>query len=81
MATTTHGDPQPIDLHPHDEKDEEAWDEKIEALLAADDIEGARAEFERQLLASVNSGDPVLMTREKWEELRLELHREAKLAS
>jgi len=82
VATTAHGDPKPIDLvSPLSVSDEEIWDQNIEALLASGDIEGARAEFDRQLLVSADSGDPVLMTPEKWEELRLELHREAKLAS
>jgi hypothetical protein len=81
MATTIRGDLQPIVVRSPDETDEELWDETIEALLASGDIEGARAEFDRQLLVSIDSGDPVLMTPEKWEELRLELHREAKLAS
>jgi hypothetical protein len=81
MAATTHGDPQPIRLDSHDELDEESWDENIEVLLASGDIEGARAELERQCFVSLDSGDPVLMTPEKWEELRLELHREPNLAS
>ncbi len=61
------------------EFDEEQWDARIEALLQANDIEGARAEFDRQLAASIESGPPIYMTPEKWEELRLELHREADL--
>ena len=82
MAISTHRNPNPVDLDFQlDHDDEELWDEKIEALLAADDIEGARAEFERQCLASLRSGDPIIMTSEKWEDLRLELHREANLPS
>jgi hypothetical protein len=53
----------------------------IAALLAAGDIEGARSEFERLCLESLDSGEPVVMTPEKWEQFRLELHREAKLTS
>jgi hypothetical protein len=80
MAITTHGDPEAADLTSHLNHDnEDLWDQNIEALLSAGDIEGARIEFERQCLASLDSGDPILMTPEKWEELRLELHREANL--
>ncbi len=78
MAITTHGDPEPLHLN-HD--DEELWDLNIEALLSARDIDGARAEFERQCIASRDSGDPIQMTPETWEELRLELHREANIPS
>jgi hypothetical protein len=76
MATTAHGDPKPIDLvSPFSGGSEEMWDQNIEALLASGDIEGARAEFERQCLASLESGDTILMTPAKLEELRTELHR------
>jgi hypothetical protein len=75
MATPAHGNPEPIELSSRLQHDEESWDENIQALLASGDIEGAREEFERQWLASLNSGDPVLMTPEKWEALRTELHR------
>ncbi len=81
MATTNHGVPQHIELNSSRLQGEELWDHAIETLMEAGDIEAARAEFERQCIASVNSGDPIGMTPEKWEELRLELHREAKLAS
>ena len=48
MATST-GTATPIAVELDfqlDHDDEELRDEKIEALIAADDIEGARAEFE-----------------------------------
>ncbi len=53
----------------------------VDALLAAGNVEGARAEFERLCLEGLDSGEAVLMTPEKWEELRRDLHRKAKLAS
>jgi 3-methyladenine DNA glycosylase Tag len=53
----------------------------VDALLAAGNIDGARAEFERLCLEGLDSGDPVRMTLEKWQEFRLDLHRKAKLAS
>jgi hypothetical protein len=62
MAATTHGDPKPVDPTSHlNHDDEELWDQNIEALLRAGDIEGARAEFERQCLVSVESGDTVTL--------------------
>ena len=72
MATTT---PQ-IGHSDHD-----LQDSTVDALLAAGDIEGARAEFERLCLQSLDSGEPVLMTPEKWEQFRLDLHRKASRAS
>ena len=77
MAATT--SPLNYSTDPATEADEEQWDARIDALLEANDIEGARAEFDRQLAASIESGPPIYMTPEKWEELRLELHREADL--
>lgn len=53
----------------------------VDALLASGDVEGARAEFERLCLEGLDSGDPISMTPEKWEEFRRDLHRKAKLAS
>lgn len=53
----------------------------VDALLADGDVEGAKAEFERLCLEGLDSGDPVPMTPEKWESLRRNLHRKAKLAS
>ncbi len=53
----------------------------VDALLAAGDIEGARAELERLALEGMDSGEAIEMTPEAWEEFRLQLHREAKIAS
>ena len=53
----------------------------VDALLAAGDIEGAKAELERLCLEGLDSGEPISMTPEKWEEFRRGLHRKAKLAS
>lgn len=53
----------------------------VDAFLASGDVEGARAEFERLCLEGLDSGEPVAMTPERWEELRRDLHRKAKLAS
>jgi hypothetical protein len=53
---------------------------KIDELLAAGDISGARAEFERLCLEGLE-GEPVAMTAEAWERFRKDLHRKAKLAS
>lgn len=52
----------------------------IDDLLAAGDIDGARAEFERLCLEGLE-GDPVAMTSEAWEQFRQDLYRKAKLAS
>jgi len=52
----------------------------IDELLAAGDIAGARAEFERLCLEGLE-GEPVAMAPEAWERFRQELHRKAKLAS
>lgn len=82
MATSTHGDPRPVRLTPNaSHTDEERWDECIDVLLSVGDLEGSRAELERQCLASLDSGEPILMTPEKWKDLRLELHREANVPS
>jgi hypothetical protein len=53
----------------------------VDALLEQGKVEEAREELERLCLEGVDSGEPVLMTPERWEEFRLELHRKAKLAS
>jgi len=53
----------------------------VDALLASGDVEGAKAEFERLCLEGLDSGTPIPMTPEKWEALRRNLHRKAKLAS
>jgi hypothetical protein len=59
---------------------EELPEAKIDELLAAGDIAGARTEFERLCLEGLE-GDPVAMTAEAWEQFRQDLHRKAKLAS
>ncbi len=59
MATSAHGDPEPIELSSRLQHDEESWDENIEALLTSGDIEGAREEFERQWLVSLKSGEAI----------------------
>ena len=53
----------------------------VDALLAENKVEEARAEFERLLDEGLDSGDAVEMTEEDWDAFRAELHREAKLES
>jgi len=53
---------------------------RVDELLAAGDIAGARAEFERLCLEGLE-GEPVAMTPEAWEQFRQELHRKAQHAS
>ncbi len=76
MASTQHRQ-QVTECETDIDQDEAA----IAALLASGDTKGARSEFERLCLESLDSGEPVVMTPEKWEQFRLELHREAKLTS
>jgi hypothetical protein len=57
--------------------DHDSPDSAVDALLDAGNIEGARAEFERLCLESLDSGDPVPMTAAKWEQFRIDLHRKA----
>ncbi|HEX3570545.1 MAG TPA: hypothetical protein VHU44_06960 [Acidobacteriaceae bacterium] len=52
----------------------------VDEFLAAGDVDGARAEFERLCLEGLE-GEPVAMTPQAWEKFRDELHRKAKLAS
>jgi hypothetical protein len=47
----------------------------IDALLASGDIEGARAEFERLCLESLDSGPAIEVTPKFWGEFRTNLHR------
>ena len=53
----------------------------VDVLLQQGKVEEARAEFERLCLEGLDSGEPIPMTPEKWEEFRLELHRKASLTS
>jgi hypothetical protein len=61
--------------------DWEGSDSRVYELMEGGDIDGAREEVERTLLDSLDSGEGVAITPEKWEELRLAFHREAKIAS
>ena len=53
---------------------------RVDELLAAGDVEGARAEFERLCLEALD-GEPIAMGPEAWQQFRQDLHRKAKLAS
>jgi hypothetical protein len=65
---------------PSAREDADFPESKIEALLAAGDLEGARMEFERLCLEGLQ-GEPIAMAPSDWEEFRQNLHRKAKLAS
>ncbi len=53
----------------------------LDVLIREGKMEEARAELERLVLEGIDSGEPIEMTSDAWEEFRLQLHREAKLAS
>jgi hypothetical protein len=53
----------------------------VDSLLEQGKIEAAREEFERLCLEGLESGDAIGMTPARWDEMRLELHAEAKLNS
>ena len=63
-----------------DPSDDHLSGHTVDALLASGDAEGARTEFERLCLEGLDSGEPIEMTPEKWDGLRQDLHRKAKLA-
>ena len=61
--------------------DWERADAKVRELMESGDVEGAREEFGRTLLDSLESGEDVAITPKTWEELSLAFHREGKIAS
>jgi hypothetical protein len=62
-------------------QDKDSSGHTVDILLEQGKTEEARAEIERLCLEGLDSGDPVRMTTEKWEEFCVELHRKAKLVS
>ena len=53
---------------------------RIDELLLAGDVAGAREEFETLCIEGLES-EPIEMTPERWSDLQAELKRKAKLAS